>query len=74
VGHVLGRALVAHDRQDQAVHPRLEAPDEGGRRKLTGNGFADDFSGTHFEWAAAGTDGATASSGGSGGSGANYPY
>jgi predicted lipoprotein with Yx(FWY)xxD motif len=42
--------------------------------KLTGNGFADDFSGTHFEWAAAGTDGATASSGGSGGSGANYPY
>jgi predicted lipoprotein with Yx(FWY)xxD motif len=38
---------------------------EEGPGRLTGDGFVDDFNGTHFEWSAAGTGGA---------SGANNPY
>ena len=40
---------------------------EEGPGQLKGNGFADDFQGTHFEWAAATTDA------GSGRSGADAP-
>jgi len=46
-----------------------------GPGQLTGNGFADDFGGTHFEWMAATTGSAQASSGsGSGASSAPSPY
>jgi predicted lipoprotein with Yx(FWY)xxD motif len=51
---------------------------EEGAGKLTGNGFEDDFNGTHFTWSAATTSGtAAASSSGSnssGGSGYSSPY
>jgi predicted lipoprotein with Yx(FWY)xxD motif len=49
-----------------------EGPDQ-----LKGNGFVDDFGGTHFEWTAATTGSAQASSGsgsGSGASSAPSPY
>jgi predicted lipoprotein with Yx(FWY)xxD motif len=46
-----------------------------GPGQLTGNGFVDDFGGTHFEWTAAATGSAQASSGsGSGASSAPSPY
>ena len=46
-----------------------------GPGQLTGNGFVDDFGGTHFEWMAAATGSAQASSGsGSGASSAPSPY
>jgi predicted lipoprotein with Yx(FWY)xxD motif len=44
-----------------------------GPGKLTGNGVADDFGGTHFEWTAASTSSSQASSG-SGASSAPSPY
>jgi predicted lipoprotein with Yx(FWY)xxD motif len=40
-----------------------------GPGKLTGDGFADDFNGTHFEWAAAGTAGGSPAGGAT-----NSPY
>ena len=44
-----------------------------GPGQLTGNGFTDDFGGTHFEWTAAATSSTQASSG-SGASSAPSPY
>jgi predicted lipoprotein with Yx(FWY)xxD motif len=42
-----------------------------GPGKLDGNGVADDFSGTHFQWSAAGTSGAAASNNNNS---SNYSY
>jgi predicted lipoprotein with Yx(FWY)xxD motif len=43
--------------------------------KLEGDGFTDDFQGTHFEWQAARTSGGSSSSGSSGGNGSRgYGY
>jgi predicted lipoprotein with Yx(FWY)xxD motif len=49
---------------------------EEGPGKLDGDGFTDDFQGTHFEWAAATTGGGSSSSGsgGSNNSGNSSPY
>jgi predicted lipoprotein with Yx(FWY)xxD motif len=54
---------------------------EEGAGKLEGDGFTDDFQGTHFEWAAATTGGGGSSNSGSGGgdnsdndSGYSSPY
>jgi predicted lipoprotein with Yx(FWY)xxD motif len=49
---------------------------EAGPGKLDGDGFTDDFQGTHFEWAAATTGGGSSSSGsgGSNNSGNSSPY
>jgi predicted lipoprotein with Yx(FWY)xxD motif len=41
-----------------AGHPLYTFAQEGAH-ELRGNGFADDFQGTHFTWSAAGTNGAT---------------
>jgi hypothetical protein len=41
--------------------------------RLDGDGFVDDFQGTHFEWAAATTGAATGSSS-AGGSDSSSPY
>ena len=46
---------------------------EEGAGQLSGDGFADDFGGTHFEWAAA-TTGAGSASSGSSGSSSPSPY
>jgi predicted lipoprotein with Yx(FWY)xxD motif len=46
---------------------------EEGAGELKGNGFTDDFQGTHFEWQAAGTDGSAAPSPSTGGGG-RYGY
>ena len=40
---------------------------EEGAGKLDGDGFADDFRGTHFEWSAARTDGGSSTPGGTSG-------
>jgi len=48
---------------------------EEGAGELNGNGFTDDFAGTHFIWKAAGTNGAaTGGSTGSYGGGGRYGY
>ena len=44
-----------------------------GAGKLTGNGFTDDFNGTHFTWSAAGTGPVQAASGSSSSSGSSSP-
>jgi len=46
---------------------------EEGAGQLEGDGFVDDFEGTHFEWAAA-TTGAASASSGSNGSTSPSPY
>ena len=46
---------------------------EEGPGQLKGNGFVDDFNGSHFQWTAAATGSAQASSS-SGGSNTNSPY
>jgi hypothetical protein len=46
---------------------------EEGPGQLDGDGFVDDFQGTHFEWAAAATGAASGSSGSDGSSGSS-PY
>jgi predicted lipoprotein with Yx(FWY)xxD motif len=46
---------------------------EEGAGQLKGNGFTDDFQGTHFEWSAAGTDGSAAPSPSTNGGG-GYGY
>jgi predicted lipoprotein with Yx(FWY)xxD motif len=45
-----------------------------GAGELKGNGFTDDFQGTHFEWSAAGTEGSAAPSPSSAGGGGGYGY
>jgi predicted lipoprotein with Yx(FWY)xxD motif len=48
---------------------------EEGPGQLDGDGFVDDFEGTHFEWAAAATGGGSGSAGSNGdSSGINSPY
>jgi predicted lipoprotein with Yx(FWY)xxD motif len=54
---------------------------EEGPGEMQGDGFTDDFQGTHFEWSAAVTDGSTPTSGGGssgsggyGGGGGGYGY
>jgi predicted lipoprotein with Yx(FWY)xxD motif len=47
---------------------------EEGPGQLDGDGFVDDFQGTHFEWAAATTTGADSGSSGSDGSSGSSPY
>ena len=52
--------------------PLYTFADEGAGQ-LTGNGFTDDFEGTHFEWSAVGTDGSVAPSPSTNGGG-GYGY
>ena len=59
----LGETFGVVDRPDGATQLTLAGLPlytfaEEGAADLNGNGFTDDFQGTHFEWAAAGTDGA----------------
>jgi predicted lipoprotein with Yx(FWY)xxD motif len=51
--------------------PLYTFADEGAGQ-LKGNGFTDDFQGTHFEWSAAGTDGSAAPSPSTNGGGYGY--